>query len=87
MEATDALFATDNFKAGQALIGEYAKAVVAGKPAKIAMLDGTPGSSVSQLRHDGFLKGFGIAEGDAQIVCTQATNGDRPRPRRPWKTA
>jgi fructose transport system substrate-binding protein len=77
-DATDALFATDNFKAGQ-LIGEYAKAALAGKSAKIAMLDGTPGSSVSQLRHDGFLKGYGIAEGDAQIACTQPTNGDQAK--------
>ena len=32
MEATDALFATDNYKAG-VLIGQYAKAAMAGKPA------------------------------------------------------
>src|SRR5437764_332229 len=31
MEATDALFATDNYKAG-VLIGQYAKAALAGKP-------------------------------------------------------
>jgi fructose transport system substrate-binding protein len=77
-DATDALFATDNFKAGQ-LIGEYAKAAMAGKPTKIAMIDGTPGSSVSQLRHDGFLKGFGIPEGDPQIVCVAAANGDQAK--------
>ena len=73
-DASDALFATDNVKAGQ-LIGEYAKAILAGKPAKIAMLDGTPGTTVSIQRHDGFLKGFGIAEGDPQIVCQADTNG------------
>ncbi|MFN8439693.1 MAG: sugar ABC transporter substrate-binding protein [Caldilineaceae bacterium] len=73
-DASDALFATDNVKAGQ-LIGEYAKAALAGKPAKIAMLDGTAGTTVSKQRHDGFLKGFGIAEGDAQIVCQADTNG------------
>jgi fructose transport system substrate-binding protein len=77
-DATDALFATDNFKAGQ-LIGEYAKAAMGGKPAKIAMIDGTPGSSVSQLRHDGFLKGYGIKEGDSQIVCVAAANGDQAK--------
>ena len=71
-EATDALFATDNLKAGE-LIGEYAKAALGDKPAKIAMLDGTAGTTVSQQRHDGFLKGFGIAEGDAANRLHRAT--------------
>ena len=74
-DASDALFATDNVKAG-VLIGQYAKAALAGKPAKIAMLDGTAGTTVSKQRHDGFLQGFGIKEGDAQIVCAGDTNGD-----------
>ena len=75
--AVDALFATDNFKAGQ-LIGEYAKAKVKqmGITPKIAMLDLAPGISVGQLRHDGFLKGFGIKEGDPQIVGAAPTQGD-----------
>ena len=77
-DASDALFATNNMTAGQ-LIGVYAKAVMAGKPAKIAMIDGTPGTTVSQLRHDGFLAGYGIKDGDAQIVCTQAANGDQAK--------
>lgn len=76
--ATDALFATDNFKAG-VLIGEYAKAAMAGKPAKIATLDLAPGISVGVLRHNGFLKGFGIKEGDASIVCSQDTRGDQAK--------
>jgi len=74
-DASDALFATDNVKAG-VLIGQYAKAALGGKPAKIAMLDGTAGTTVSKQRHDGFLQGFGIKEGDAQIVCAGDTNGD-----------
>lgn len=73
-DASDALFATDNLKAGQ-LIGEYAKAALGDKAAKIAMLDGTPATTVSIQRHDGFLKGFGIAEGDPAIVCQADTNG------------
>src|ERR1700682_3188798 len=77
-DATDALFATDNFKAG-VLIGEYAKAAFGGKPAKIATLDLAPGVTVGQLRHDGFLKGYGIKEGDAQIVCSQDTRGDQAK--------
>ena len=77
-DATDALFATDNFKAG-VLIGEYAKAAMAGKPAKIATLDLAPGITVGQLRHDGFLKGYGIKEGDSQILCSQDTRGDQAK--------
>ncbi|HTJ93906.1 MAG TPA: sugar ABC transporter substrate-binding protein [Pararobbsia sp.] len=77
-EATDALFATDNFKAGE-LIGEYAKAQMNGKPAKIATLDLAPGISVGVLRHNGFLKGFGVKEGDPSIVCSQDTRGDQAK--------
>jgi fructose transport system substrate-binding protein len=77
-DATDALFATDNFKAG-VLIGQYAKAAMAGKPAKIATLDLAPGITVGKLRHDGFLQGFGIKEGDPSIVCSQDTQGDQAK--------
>ncbi|MGV9306097.1 substrate-binding domain-containing protein [Nonomuraea sp. NPDC003727] len=77
-DATDALFATDNFKAGE-LIGAYAKAAMAGKAAKIATLDLAPGITVGKLRHDGFLKGFGVAEGDPSIVCSQDTQGDQAK--------
>src|SRR5258708_4673044 len=66
-EAADALFATDNQKAGQ-LIGQYAKAAHGSSPAKIAMLDEAPGSTDGPLRHKGFLLGYGIADGDPQIV-------------------
>ena len=78
--AADALFATDNFKAGQ-LIGEYAKAKVKamGITPKIAMLDLAPGISVGVLRHNGFLKGFGIKEGDPQIVGAAPTLGDQAK--------
>ena len=75
-DATDALFATDNFKAG-VLIGQYAKAAMGNKPVKIATLDLAPGITVGQLRHDGFLQGFGISEGDPRIVCSQDTRGDQ----------
>jgi len=76
-DAADALFATDNLKAGE-LIGKYAKAKAEkmGITPKIAMLDLAPGISVGQLRHDGFLKGFGIKEGDPQIVGAAPTEGD-----------
>jgi fructose transport system substrate-binding protein len=78
--AVDALFATDNKKAG-VLIGQYAKAKAEemGIKPKIAMLDLAPGISVGQLRHDGFLEGFGIKEGDPQIVGAASTQGDRAK--------
>ena len=76
-DATDALFATDNFRAGL-LIGQYAKAAMAGKPAKIATLD-HPGVTVGKLRHDGFLRGYGIKDGDPSIVCSADTQGDQAK--------
>jgi fructose transport system substrate-binding protein len=66
--ATDALFATNNFNAG-VLIGKYARAATRGKTVTIAMLDEHAGSSVGALRHNGFLKGFGIKGSNKQIVC------------------
>ncbi|MGK5002949.1 sugar ABC transporter substrate-binding protein [Janthinobacterium sp. LB2P70] len=84
-DATDALFATDNYKAGL-LIGQYAKAAFAGKPAKIAMLDLFPGHPVGIARHNGFLAGYG-APGisaktvgpakTADVVCMADSFGDQ----------
>ncbi|WP_330234578.1 sugar ABC transporter substrate-binding protein [Streptomyces sp. NBC_00566] len=76
--AVDALFATDNVKAGE-LIGAYAKAAMKGKKAKIATLDLAPGVSVGVQRHDGFLKGFGVAAKDPSVVCSQDTAGDQTK--------
>ncbi len=81
---TDALFATDNYKAGE-LIGQYAKAALGGKPAKIATLDLFPGHPVGAQRHNGFMKGFGLPAPDAKsneigkdaaIVCMADSFGD-----------
>jgi len=77
-DATDALFATDNLKAGE-LIGRYAKATMGNRPARIATLDLAPGVSVGRLRHDGFLKGYGINDSDPSIVCKQDTGGDQAK--------
>jgi fructose transport system substrate-binding protein len=66
--ATNALFATNNMNAG-ILIGRYARAATKGKTVHIAMIDEHPGSSVGALRHNGFLKGFGIKNSDKQVVC------------------
>ena len=85
--ATDALFATDNYKAGE-LIGQYAKAALGGKPAKIATLDLFPGHPVGAQRHNGFLKGFGLAAPDAKsnelgkdasVVCMADSFGDQAK--------
>ncbi|UOB08408.1 sugar ABC transporter substrate-binding protein [Streptomyces sp. HP-A2021] len=74
--AVDALFATDNLKAGE-LIGQYAKAAMKGKTAKIATLDLAPGVSVGVQRHNGFLKGFGATDKD--VACAQDTGGDQAK--------
>src|SRR5258708_4403545 len=77
-DATDALFATDNFKAGQ-LIGKYAKAAFGSKAAKIATLDLIPGITVSELRRNGFFDGFGIKKDDPSIVCSGDSEGDQAK--------
>ncbi len=75
-DAVDALFATDTMKAGL-LIGQYAKAAFNGKPAKIATLDAAPSNKTGVLRHNGFLQGFGIQDGDPSIVCSGDSGGDQ----------
>lgn len=86
-DAADALFATDNYKAG-VLIGQYAKAALGSKPAKIATLDLFPGHPVGAQRHNGFMKGFGLAAPDAksnelgkaaEIVCMADSFGDQAK--------
>jgi fructose transport system substrate-binding protein len=80
--AVDALFATDNARAGR-LIGRYARAKAEqdGVEPRIAMLDLAPGIASGELRHDGFLEGFGIRDGDARIVGSVDTEGDEVKAR------
>lgn len=87
VDATDALFATDNYEAGM-LIGGYAKAMLGGKPARIATLDLFPGHPVGAQRHNGFLKGFGLpAPGKesnqlgqpSPVVCMADSYGNQSR--------
>ena len=71
--ATDATFATDNFKAG-ILIGEWAKATMGDKAAsaKIGMLDiNKDNISVDVARDTGFLKGFGIEVPDLKVMGSE----------------
>jgi fructose transport system substrate-binding protein len=86
-DGTDALFATDNYKAG-VLIGQYAKASLAGKPAKIVTLDLFPGHPVGAQRHNGFLQGMGLQSFDAknnelakpaEVVCMADSFGDQAK--------
>ncbi|MHB1101185.1 MAG: substrate-binding domain-containing protein [Devosia sp.] len=62
IDAADATFATDNFKAGE-LIGQWAKGTLgdAAANAKIAFLDlAVNQPTVDYLRDQGFMQGFGI---------------------------
>jgi len=86
IDAADATFATDNFKAGE-LIGSWAAKTLGdkAKDAKIAFLDLSPNQpTVDYLRDQGFMKGFGIDikdpkkigdEDDARIVGHDVTAG------------
>jgi fructose transport system substrate-binding protein len=82
--ATDALFATNNYKAGE-LIGAYAKAALKGKTPVIATMDLFPGHPVGAQRHNGFLAGFGLKTLEAksnelaqpaEVVCMADSFGD-----------
>lgn len=87
IDAADATFATDNFKAGE-LIGQWAAGQLgdAAADAKIAMLDlAASQPSVGVLRDQGFLQGFGIElndpkkwgdETDPRIVGNEVTSGN-----------
>jgi len=87
IDAADATFATDNFRAGL-LIGQWAAAAMGDEAAnaKIALLDlAISQPSVDVLRDQGFLQGFGIDladpakwgdETDARIVGNEVTSGN-----------
>ena len=93
IDAADATFATDNFKAGE-LIGAWAKATLgdAAQDARIAYMDLTPSQpTVDVLRDQGFMSGFGIDvkdanrigdEDDPRNVCHDVTNGNEEGGRR-----
>jgi fructose transport system substrate-binding protein len=86
-DGTDALFATDNYRAGM-LIGQYARAALGDTPARIVTLDLFPGHPVGAQRHNGFMKGFGLAAPDASsnelgrdvaIACMADGFGDQTK--------
>jgi len=77
-DAVDATWATDNTDAGRKQ-GAYVKAALNGTAPKLLMVDGTSGAAVDTQRHNGFLAGFGIAEGDPSILCEANTGGDQAK--------
>jgi fructose transport system substrate-binding protein len=87
VDASDALFATDNYRAGM-LIGRYARSALGTKAARIATIDLFPGHPVGAQRHNGFLKGFGLRAPEAavntlgtasEVVCMADSYGDQTR--------
>jgi fructose transport system substrate-binding protein len=87
VDATDALYATDNYRAGM-LIGRYARKALGARPARIAMLDLFPGHPVGAQRHNGFLAGFGLAAPERssnqlgrprEVVCMADSYGNQSR--------
>jgi fructose transport system substrate-binding protein len=85
--AVDALYATDNYRAGT-LIGHYARAALGVRPPRIATLDLLPGHPVGAQRHNGFLAGLGLAAPGAEshalgqpaeVACMVDTYGDQAR--------
>ncbi len=86
IDAADATFATDNFRAGE-LIGQWAAATIGDADnAKVALLNINESQpTVGVLRNQGFLTGFGIDIGDpdqwgdetdARIVGQDITDGN-----------
>jgi fructose transport system substrate-binding protein len=73
--AADASFETDNLAAGE-LIGQWAKARLGDKPARVAMLDYDLSDKTAKARHDGFLKGFGLTESSPEIAGTALTQAN-----------
>ena len=70
IDAADATFATDNFRAGE-LIGQWAAAQLgdAAADAHIAFLDlDVAQPTVDVLRDQGFMTGFGIDVGDPNVI-------------------
>lgn len=87
VDATDAFFGTDNYKAGE-LIGAYAKARLGSTPPRIVTIDLIPGNPTGAQRHNGFLQGFGLTSFDRshndlaqppEVVCMGDGIGDQAK--------
>jgi fructose transport system substrate-binding protein len=98
IDAADATFATDNFKAGE-LIGQWAKGTMgdAAADANIVFLDlSTNQPTVDYLRDQGFMQGFGIDikdpkrygdEDDPRICTHEMSAGDQAQGRTAMENA
>jgi fructose transport system substrate-binding protein len=98
IDAADATFATDNFKAGE-LIGQWAKGTLGDKAAdaSIVFLDlATNQPTVDYLRDQGFMQGFGIElndpkrwgdEDDPRICTHEISEGDAAKGRTAMENA
>jgi fructose transport system substrate-binding protein len=98
IDAADATFATDNFKAGE-LIGQWAKGKLGDDAANanIVLLDlATNQPTVDYLRDQGFMQGFGIDikdpkhygdEDDARICTHEISEGDAAKGRTAMENA
>lgn len=75
LDAADASFETDNF-AGGTLMGQWAAASLGDETARVAMLDYDLSDTTAKARHDGFLDGFGIADGAPEIAGTALTKSN-----------
>lgn len=76
-DAVDALFATDNVRAGE-LVGRYAaaRAQELGLEPRVALLDLAPGIRSGEQRREGFLRGAGLEPDSPQLVGSADTEGD-----------
>ncbi|WP_399225058.1 substrate-binding domain-containing protein [Streptomyces sp. TRM49041] len=77
-DAVDATYATNN-KAAGVTQGTYVRAALDSQTPNVLLLDGTPGSTVDDQRHNGFLEGFGLTEKSPEIKGTAVTNGDQTK--------
>lgn len=75
VDLSDSFIATNNLKAGT-LNGQWAKQAMGSTTPKIALLEGTPGSSVNADRMNGFLQGYG-PNTKSFVVADEITNGDQ----------
>lgn len=74
-DTAHASYETDNFEAG-VLIGKWARAQLAGKDARVAMLDYDLSDKTAGARHNGFMEGFGLKEGSPEFAGSQLTQSN-----------
>lgn len=77
--AVAATYATDNKQAG-VILGKYVKAKMGSTAPKILAMDLDPSASVGIQRHNGFLEGMGLPDGNPpQVIGSALTAGDQTK--------